>query len=74
MKTKTTDPISDMFTRIRNAFRVGKDHVSMQYSNEKLAIATILKNEGYITRFDASKIELNKKQLTIYLKYRVVIG
>ena len=42
------DPISDMFTRIRNAQIVSFDSVSLQYSNVKCEIAKILANEGYI--------------------------
>ncbi len=44
-----TDPIADMLTRIRNAQRAGHSNVSMPSSNFKLAIAKILKREGYIS-------------------------
>ncbi|NQU83822.1 MAG: 30S ribosomal protein S8, partial [Parcubacteria group bacterium] len=43
-----TDPISDMLTRIRNAFMVAKPEVVLPYSNVKFAIAKILKEEGYV--------------------------
>ena len=43
-----TDPIADLFTRIRNAQLTGKQAVSMPSSKLKLAIANLLKNEGYI--------------------------
>lgn len=43
-----TDPIADMLTRIRNAQRANHNSVQMPSSNFKLAIAKILKKEGYI--------------------------
>jgi small subunit ribosomal protein S8 len=43
-----TDPIADMLTRIRNAQRANHTSVQMPSSNFKLAIAKILKKEGYI--------------------------
>ena len=43
-----SDPIADMFTRIRNAQRVEKLSVSMPSSKLKVAIAKVLKDEGYI--------------------------
>ncbi len=43
-----TDPIADMLTRIRNAQRANHTKVQMPSSNFKLAIAKILKKEGYI--------------------------
>ncbi|MEK7529749.1 MAG: 30S ribosomal protein S8, partial [Patescibacteria group bacterium] len=44
----TTDPISDMLTRIRNAQKAGHQTVSMPRSNMKFAIAKILETEGYV--------------------------
>ena len=43
-----TDPIADMFTRIRNGLAAGKVTVKMPASKVKLAIAELLKHEGYI--------------------------
>lgn len=43
-----TDPIADMFTRIRNAQLTGKRAVRMPSSRVKKAIAELLKNEGYV--------------------------
>lgn len=62
------DPISDMFTRIRNGQQRAKAHVSMPSSRKKVAIAELLKREGYITDF---RVEPNdgKPQLVIELKY-----
>ena len=62
------DPISDMLTRIRNAQRADKVSVSMPSSKLKIAIANVLKDEGYIEDF---KVEANdgKPTLEIQLKY-----
>ena len=43
-----SDPIADMLTRIRNAIMVGHSTVAIPYSNTKMAIAQILKDEGYV--------------------------
>lgn len=62
------DPISDMMTRVRNAQHAKKTHVSMPGSKFKVALAAVLKEEGYITDF---QFEKNKAHsiLTINLKY-----
>lgn len=62
-----TDPIADMLTRIRNAQRASKATVSMPASKAKVAIADVLKGEGYISDF-AVDTEA-KPQLTVTLKY-----
>jgi len=46
-----SDPIADMLTRIRNAQVVNKTSVSMPSSQIKVAIASVLKDEGYIDDF-----------------------
>jgi len=61
------DPLSDMLTRIRNAQAVNKASVTMPLSKLKLAVANVLKDEGYIS--DVKVEESNKPQLTIILKY-----
>jgi small subunit ribosomal protein S8 len=63
-----TDPIADMLTRIRNGQAAGKVEVAMPSSNLKCAIAQVLKDEGYITDFNAVT-EGGKSVLTIVLKY-----
>jgi small subunit ribosomal protein S8 len=63
-----TDPIADMFTRVRNAQLVGKPTVRMPSSKLKLAIANLLKNEGYILDAQVAA-EANKPVLEIKLKY-----
>ena len=62
------DPISDMLTRIRNAQGASKTHVSMRLATAKSAIATVLKDEGYITDFKVEK-DGSTKNLNIELKY-----
>lgn len=63
-----SDPIADMFTRIRNAQRVEKDSVVMPSSKLKVAIATLLRNEGYIDGFEV-KADGSKTELQVRLKY-----
>ena len=63
-----TDPIADMLTRIRNAQMVEQAVVAMPSSKVKLAIAKVLKDEGYIEAFKVSGDEV-KPLLEIALKY-----
>jgi small subunit ribosomal protein S8 len=63
-----SDPIADMLTRIRNAQSVDKAVVSMPSSKLKVAIAQVLKDEGYIDGF-AVRTDDGKSQLEIALKY-----
>jgi small subunit ribosomal protein S8 len=63
-----SDPIADMLTRIRNAQTVEKSSVSMPSSKLKVAIAQVLKDEGYIDGF-AVRGESAKPELEISLKY-----
>lgn len=63
-----TDPIADMLTRIRNAQMVEKPSVSMPSSKLKVAIAQVLKDEGYVDGY-AVVGEAAKPQLQIALKY-----
>ena len=63
-----SDPIADMLTRIRNAQGVDKAVVSMPSSKIKVAIAQVLKDEGYIDGFSV-RDEGGKAQLEIALKY-----
>jgi small subunit ribosomal protein S8 len=63
-----SDPIADMLTRIRNAQSVDKAAVTMPSSKIKVAIAQVLKDEGYIDGF-AVKIDGAKTELEIALKY-----
>jgi len=63
-----SDPIADMLTRIRNAQMVEKAVVLVPSSKVKVAIAQVLKDEGYIDGF-AVKTNDGKSQLEIALKY-----
>ena len=62
------DPIADMLTRIRNAQMVNKPRVSMPASRLKSAIASVLKDEGYIDGFNVQQNSC-KPELEIDLKY-----
>nr|YP_009028806.1 ribosomal protein S8 [Asterionellopsis glacialis]AGH28353.1 ribosomal protein S8 [Asterionellopsis glacialis] len=63
-----TDTISDMLTRIRNATMVKHQIVEIPATKMSLAIATILKNEGYIDDYETYDAN-NVKCLLISLKY-----
>ena len=63
-----SDPIADMLTRIRNAQSVEKSTVKMPSSKVKLAIAAVLKDEGYIDDF-AVDANNGKPELQLGLKY-----
>ena len=63
----TTDPIADMLTRMRNALTVKHKTVSVPASKMKVAIAELLKNEGYINDFSVT--EGAKANIVIDLKY-----
>ncbi|MDT3736913.1 MAG: 30S ribosomal protein S8 [Denitratisoma sp.] len=63
-----TDPVADMLTRIRNAQMAQKNSVAMPSSKLKVAIAAVLKDEGYIDDFAVRETE-GKSQLDIALKY-----
>ncbi len=62
-----TDPIADMFTRIRNGQSAAKVAVQMPSSKVKVAIANLLKEEGYISDFSVEG-EV-KPELSVTLKY-----
>lgn len=63
-----SDPIADMLTRIRNALQRSQREVRLPASKLKLAIAGLLKQEGYINDFRADD-EAGKAMLVIELKY-----
>lgn len=65
----TIDPISDMLTRIRNALMVRHESVDVPYSNVKLGISKILKEEGYIRNYKIFVDEQRKKHLKVYISY-----
>jgi small subunit ribosomal protein S8 len=65
-----SDPIADMLTRIRNALLVGHSSVSLPSSNLKVAIAQILRDEGFIEDFETAREEhFPQAVLRLRLKY-----
>ena len=63
-----TDPIADMLTRIRNAIMAGHSYVVVPGSKMKLAIARILKDEGFIENYDVTK-DRPQPMIRVWLKY-----
>ncbi|MBL8454257.1 MAG: 30S ribosomal protein S8 [Zoogloea sp.] len=63
-----SDPIADMLTRIRNAQQAQKSSVAMPSSKLKVAIARVLKSEGYIDDFAVNE-NAGKAELALSLKY-----
>jgi len=63
-----TDPVADMLTRIRNAQMAEKVSVEMPSSKIKVAIASVLKDEGYIEDFAVRNLD-GKAHLDLALKY-----
>ncbi len=63
-----SDPIADMLTRIRNAIMVRHDSVLIPASRMKLAIARVLKEEGFITDYEVLKSRPHRV-IKVYLKY-----
>ena len=63
-----TDPIADMLTRIRNANLARHDFTLVPASGIKLAIAKLLREEGFITDYEVLKGE-PQRAIKIYLKY-----
>jgi len=64
---KTTDPIADMLTRIRNATVARNEQTEVPYSKMKIAITKILKEEGYIEDFSVGN--QTYRSIKIRLKY-----
>jgi small subunit ribosomal protein S8 len=63
-----SDPIADMLTRIRNGIMTRQKQVVMPGSKVKVALARILKEEGFIRDFEVTK-DVPQPQLRIVLKY-----
>ncbi|CAH0993250.1 30S ribosomal protein S8 [Sinobacterium norvegicum] len=62
------DPLADMLTRVRNAQMAAKPSVGMPSSKLKIAVANVLKEEGYISDLNVAEVE-GKAILNIDLKY-----
>ena len=63
-----TDPIADMLTRIRNAQTARKPSVTLPASKQKLAVAKVLEQEGYLASVTPEQVD-GKDMLTLELKY-----
>ena len=63
-----TDPIADMLTRIRNALQARHDYTDMPASKLKIALAQVLKTEGYVRGFEV-KSEGHRRDIRIHLVY-----
>jgi len=63
-----TDPIADMLTRIRNAQTARKPSVTLPASKQKLAVAKVLEQEGYLASVSVDEVD-GKGTLTLGLKY-----
>ena len=64
-----TDPIADMLTRIRNAYKARFKSVNVYMSQMNVNIAKVLKKAGYINSYDNVKDEKGQQMLKIVLKY-----
>jgi small subunit ribosomal protein S8 len=64
-----TDPIADMFTRIRNGSKAKFEKVDIPSSKMKREIAKLLKEEGYIKSFKMVTDDLKHEMIRIFLKY-----
>ena len=62
------DPVSDMLTRVRNGQRAGKVRVTMPLSKQKVAIARLLKEQGYIRDYSVEGLA-SDSQLIVVLRY-----
>jgi small subunit ribosomal protein S8 len=63
-----TDPIADMLTRIRNAQVARKPSITLPASKQKLAVAKVLEQEGYIASVTNEQVD-GKGVMTLELKY-----
>ncbi|MBE7446299.1 MAG: 30S ribosomal protein S8 [Planctomycetia bacterium] len=64
-----TDPISDMFTRVRNACAIQRESVDVPASKVKLSILKILKEEGFIKEYKKISTDDTQNLFRIFLKY-----
>lgn len=64
-----TDPVSDFLTRLRNASKAGLAQCVSPHSNLKESIASILKNEGFISDFSTGADAKGHKTLVVTMKY-----
>lgn len=67
-------PIGDMLTRIRNGQSAGKEFITVPNSKLRVAVLTVLKDEGFITDFREEKIDEHRSNLVVELKYNGGVG
>ncbi|BBP42723.1 30S ribosomal protein S8 [Thiosulfativibrio zosterae] len=63
-----SDPIADMLTRIRNGQMAGHSNVVIPSSKVKVALAKVLKDEGYVNTYSIKEVN-GKSELSVDLKY-----
>lgn len=66
----TTDLVSDMLTRIRNASLAKHSFTRIQYSKLNLAVLKVFQAEGYIKSYELETLENNKFSIKVILKYK----
>ena len=66
----TTDLVSDMLTRIRNASLAKHSFTRVQYSKQNLAILRVLVSEGFINQFTLEENKNNTYSIKVFLKYK----
>lgn len=64
----TTDPVADMLTRVRNAVGARHDFVLVPASKQKIAIARILREEGFVRDYEVLR-DSPQRTLKVYLNY-----
>ncbi|MBN8554063.1 MAG: 30S ribosomal protein S8 [Deltaproteobacteria bacterium] len=64
-----SDPLSDCFTRLRNAAKARQDSVSIPYSKLKEQVLNLLRDEGFLTEISVSETAKHQKALVAQLKY-----
>jgi len=62
-----TDPIADLFTRLRNAGMAGRRKVDIPHSNLKVAVCELLGREGFLDEHQVTEVD-GKKRIRAYLK------
>ena len=65
---KTSDPLSDLFTRLRNGMRAGHDRVDVPASRLKESVLKVLEQEGFVSSFRKVR-EAGRPVLRVGLKY-----
>ena len=66
-----SDPIADMFTRIRNATKVQSPIVEMPASKTKVQIAKLLQSEGFISSLETKDLGSPEQKMRLVLKYGI---